>query len=562
MMKLQTVGARLADLLNAEGINTLFSIPDPGYNYVHGRALELGMRVIAPRHESAGVHMADGLARVTGRPQVVMAGMGPGVANLLPGVVCASAEGIPVIVIATQRASTTLSAVRHGRFQFGPQIRLFEPATKYAGAVEGPHRLDEVVHQAFRQATIGRPGPVYVEIPMDVMEQTREFPPPEPPERYRLMPQSASAGSIEAAADALRAAKLPIIIAGTAIHTSRTHEEFRKLAELLKCPVVPSPGGRGALPETHPQVLSYLGSGIDACQAADCVLTVGSGIGEPLHFGGPPQFAPKEQQRWITMERDAASVGVNREFDLAVMGDLRATLSQLTAALEKRGPFESPEELDKWRRHYEERRARLISEAPNSVPIHPGRSIAEIRDAIPHDAIIVRDGGSTFLFEATYGQQRSTEFLWTSKFGHLGTGLPYAIAAQLHFGNDRCVCVFCGDSALGFNLMELETAVRHNLPILVVVSDDGQWGMEVMMQKKMIGLNVECDHAPLRLDVIAQGFGAHGEYCTTAAEIRPAIQRARASRKPAIVQVKIDPDVNANQIPDFDKLLLWYAGNY
>jgi acetolactate synthase I/II/III large subunit len=561
-MAQQTVGARLADLFHAEGIDTLFSIPDPGYSFVHGRGLELEMRIVAPRHESAGVHMADGLARVTGRPQVAMAGMGPGVANLVPGVVCAWIESIPVVVIGIQRVSSALSAVRHGRFQFTPQIRLFEPVTKYAAVVEGAHRIDEVVHQAFRQATTGRPGPVYIEIPFDVMGKTRDFPPPEPPERYRLMPQPAPSDAVEAAADAIRSARLPLIIAGTAIHTSRVHEEFRKLAELLKCPVVPSPGGRGALPETHPQVLPFLGSGLVACQAADCVLTVGSGVGEPLHFGAPPQFAPKDQQRWITIERDAASIGINREFDLALAGDLRAVIPQLTAALEKRIPFEAPEELAKWRRQYEEDRRKLISETPDSIPIHPGRSIAEIRDAVPDDAVIVRDGGATALFELTYGQQRSTEFLWTSKFGHLGTGLPYAIAAQLRFGPDRCVCLISGDSALGFNLMELETAVRHDLPVLVVVNDDNHWGMEVMVQKMQIGRNVECRTTALRLDRIAQGFGAHGEYCATAGEIRPAIERARASRKPAVVQVRIDPEVNANRMPEFRKFALWYAGNY
>lgn len=557
-----SVGERVAELLHAEKIDTLFSIPDPSYSLVHKRGLELAMRVIAPRHESAGVHMADGLARVTGRPQAVMAGMGPGVANLVPGVVCAWIESIPVIVIGTQRVSSTLSAVRHGRFQFTPQIRLFEPVTKYAAVVESANRVDEIVHQAFRQATTGRPGPVYIEIPSDVMGMKRDFPPPEPPERYRLMPQPAPAQAVEAAADALRSAKLPIVVAGTAIHTSRVHAEFRKLAELLRCPVIPSPGGRGALPETHPQVLPFLGSGQDACLAADWVLTVGSGIGEPLHFGGPPQFAPRDRQRWITIERDPYSIGINREFDLALVGDLRAVLPQLTAALAKRAPFEPPEELGKWRRQYEEQRHKLIAEAPDTEPVHPGRSIAAVREAIPEDAAIVRDGGATALFELTYGQQRSTDFLWTSKFGHLGTGLPYAIAAQLAFGRERCVCLISGDSALGFNLMELETAVRHNLPVLVMVNDDNHWGMEVMVQKMQIGDNVECRTTPLRLDQIARGFGAHGEYCTRAEQIGPAIQRARAAGKPAIVQIKIDPQVNANQMPEFHKFALWYAGNY
>jgi acetolactate synthase-1/2/3 large subunit len=155
----QTTGARIAEFLHAEEVTTIFSICDVSYNQVHKRAAELGMRVIGPRHEAAGVHMADGLARMTGRPQVVMAGMGPGVANLVPGVVCAAIENIPVVVIATQRTRSTLTAVRRGRFQFTPQIRLFEPVVKYAAVVDGAHRIDEVLQEAFRHATTGRPGP-------------------------------------------------------------------------------------------------------------------------------------------------------------------------------------------------------------------------------------------------------------------------------------------------------------------------------------------------------------------------------------------------------------------
>jgi thiamine pyrophosphate-dependent acetolactate synthase large subunit-like protein len=544
-----TAGARIADLLHQEGVDTIFSI-------------ELGVRIVGPRHESAGVHMADGLSRMTGRPQVVMAGMGPGAANLIPGVVCASTENIPVVVIATQRVRTTLTAVRHGRFQFTPQVRLFEPVVKYAAVVDGAHRIDEILRQAFRQATTGRPGPVYVEVPHDVMTETRDFPPLAPAERYRPAPQEASQGAIEAAVEILGSAKLPLIVAGTAIHTARVHGSFRKLAELLQCPVLPSPGGRGSLPETHPQVLPFLGPGQTACQEADCVIAVGSAVGEPLHFGGPPQFAPKDRQRWILIERDPGTVGVNREFDVPLIGDLREVIPQLTAALEKRGPFQAPPQLAAWRREYEDLRRMLADTAPETVPIHPGRSVLEIREAVPDEAVIVRDGGSTGLFEAVYGQQRSSDFLWTSKFGHLGTGLPYAIAAQLAVGRDRPVCLISGDSSLGFNLMEIETAVRHDLPVLVVVNYDQHWGMEAMLQQQEIGRLVECETAPVRLDEVARGLGAHGEYCTRTAEIGPAIRGALEARKPAIVQIVVDPKVNAYEAPGFAEFALWYQGNY
>ena len=157
----QTTGARLVDLFRAEGVDTIFSICDVSYNEIHKHAVAAGMRVVGPRHESAGVHMADGLSRMTGRPQVVMAGMGPGVASMVPGVVCAFQEHLPVVVVATQRTRSTHSAVRRGRFQYSPQIKLFEPSVKYAALVESAKRIDETLREAFRHATTGTPGPVW-----------------------------------------------------------------------------------------------------------------------------------------------------------------------------------------------------------------------------------------------------------------------------------------------------------------------------------------------------------------------------------------------------------------
>jgi thiamine pyrophosphate-dependent acetolactate synthase large subunit-like protein len=557
-----TTGARVAELLHAEGIDTLFSICDVSYNAIHKRADALGMRIVGPRHESAGVHMADGLARMTGRPQVVMAGMGPGVANLLPGVVCASIEHIPVVVIATQRTRSTHSAVRRSRFQYSPQIRLFEPAVKYAAMVDDPRRIDEILHEAFRQATTGTPGPAYVEIPQDVLLESREFAPPASPRRYRLGPEEASEAAVEQAADMLRAARLPILLSGTAVHTARAHDALARLAEILRCPVIPTPGGRGTLPETHPQTLIFIGPGAEACREADCVLAVGTSIGESFCFGGPPQFGSPEAQRWICVERDAAAVGVNREIDLPLVGDLRAVLPQLASALEKRGPFEAPAQLSEWRRRQEDLFRLARASAPETSPIHPGRAVLEVREAVPDDAVLVRDGGSTGLWEAVYNQQRSRDFLWTSKFGHLGTGLPYALAAQLAVGRDRRVCLISGDSAFGFYAMELETAARHELPILAVVNYDQHWGMEHAGQLRDIGKLVECRTAPVRLDRLAEALGGHGEYCTRTDEIQPAVERGLASGKPSVVQIVTDARVNADEAPGMDQFATWYEGAY
>ncbi len=556
-----TVGARIADFLHNEQIDHIFSICDVTYNQIHKRAVEIGIEIVAPRHEAAGVHMADALSRMTGRPQVVMAGMGPGVANLVPGVVCANIENIPVIVITTQRTRSTHSAVRRGRFQYTPQLRMFEPITKWSASVDGAKRIDEILREAFRQATSGRPEPVYVEVPSDVMLETRAFPALTNAESYRLAPQACAEAPIQAAATLLAEAQLPMILAGTGVHTSRAHRELRRLAELLHCPVTGTPGGRGTLPATHPLWFQMVGIEGSLATQADCVLAIGSSVGEPIDFGEAPSFAGAEHQCWIQIERDPTAIGVNRRVDVPLVGDLRVVLPQLIAALEKRGPFEARPQASEYIRRQRESFAAVRRALPDTSPIHPGRAFREVRQVLPDDAVLALDGGSTGLWESIGNEQRSNDFLWTSKFGHLGVGFPYAIAAQIAVGPQRRVCLVTGDSAFGFYTMELETAVRHNLPVLVVVNGDQHWGMEYEGQLAEIGRHVECGTSPVRLDRLAQSLGAHGEYVTKTDEIGPAVERALASGKPAVVHIVTDAIANANP-PGLDDFDTWYAGDY
>jgi thiamine pyrophosphate-dependent acetolactate synthase large subunit-like protein len=200
----------------------------------------------------------------------------------------------------------------------------------------------------------------------------------------------------------------------------------------------------------------------------------------------------------------------------------------------------------------------LTETAPDTAPIHPGRAMLEIREALPDDAVIVRDGGCTSLWELAYFELRSNDYLWTSKFGHLGTGLPYAIGAQLCVGPERRVCLITGDSAFGFHVMELETAVRHRLPIVTVVNYDQGWGMELDAYDARGGFD-ELRHAFVRLDDLARSMGAHGELCEKTEQIGPAIERALASGSPAVVQIVTDMEVNARQAPNWQEFASWYG---
>jgi thiamine pyrophosphate-dependent acetolactate synthase large subunit-like protein len=547
----QTVSARIVDLLRAEGVDTIFGVPDPNYAEIHRIAREAGMKLVAPRHEAAGGFMADALSRMTGCPQVVMAAPGPGVANMLPAVVCASKENVPVVFVGPQRERVYDAAVRRSKFQYSPQIRLFEPAVK---------QVDEVFHEAFRRALGGTPGPVYVELPLSTIIQRAPYPVAPAPDQYRLVEPDAPQARVEEAAELLVRAKLPVILAGTGVHTSRGHRELAQLAEQLGCAVVTTYGGRGALPETHLQVHTF-GSpqALEATCGADVLLAVGTSIGEQLHYGrGERYYGAPDSKRWIQLEREPQAIGVNRPVDVPLVGDLRSVLPQLRTALEARGPFSASPEVARWRDERVALRRQIAETAPDTAPVHPGRAMLEVRAALPDDAVIVRDGGCTSLWELAYFELRCNDYLWTSKFGHLGTGLPYAIGAQLCVGPERRVCLITGDSAFGFHVMELETAVRHRLPIVTVVNYDQGWGMELDAYDAQGGFD-ELRHAFVRLDDLARSMGAHGEFCEKTDQIGPAIERALASGKPAVVQVVTDMEVNARQAPNWQEFASWYG---
>lgn len=560
----QNVGKRVVDLMQAEGIDTVFSVPSPGLMQIQHEAVERGVRVVSPRHEQAGGFMADAYARMTGKPGLVMAGEGPGTANLVPAAICASKENIPVVFLASQRGRRFDAAVRRSKFQYTPQPRFFEPAVKYTGIVEFPEQIDEVMQEAFRQAMTGRSGPVYVELPDEHQFSELEFEPAPPPGQYRMTRQQADPDGIERAAGLLRAAECPVIVAGTGVHTARGHDELLALVETLQCPVIATWGGRGVLPEDHPQLLIYATEPANAAIAkADVILAVGTSLGENMHYGRVRHFAPDDEHRqWILIERDPSAIGVNRRIDVPLIGNLKDVMPQLRSALAPATVFRSPELLKSWRETLATSRQQVIQSAPETVPVHPGRLMVEIDRVLPRDTVVVRDGGSTALFDLAYRIQLSNDYVWTSKFGHLGTGLPYAIGAQLAVRDaNRRVCLITGDSAFMFHISELETAVRHNLPVVTVVNYDGAWGMEVPSFDETFGKRIEVEHGPVRLDKVAQGFGAHGEYCETTAQIGPAIERAFAANKPAVVQVVTDGEVNGNQAPNWEEFESWYGAD-
>ncbi len=560
------VPQRMLELMEAEGIKTLFGIPDPCFVSMFVTAEQRGWQVIAPHHEQAGAFMADGLWRMTGIPGVIIGNEGPGVANLLPAAVCAAKENTPTIFIGGQRERHFDQQVRRGRFQYTPQPKYFEAAMKYVGTIEYADQVDEIFHEAFRQALSGTPGPVYIEYPQDHSFAMKSFPPVAVPEKYRLMHQRADAASIDAAVQLLRNAKQPMVFLGTGVFASRAHQQATDLIKALDCPVVHTPGANARLLDVAEQSPAYATDPANELIAgADVVLAIGTELGEPVHYGlGRHWAVGNVDRKWVYVERDPTAIGVNRPIDVPLVGDLRDILPQLTDELAKGEKVSRvPTRFSDGNKKVASDIAAMLDLVPDGSPIHPVKFVTEATKVLPDDTVIVRDGGAANIWTGAFNQCPTSDILWCGNFGHLGTGLPHALGAQLAVGDTRRVVLMTGDSSFLFHISELETAVRKNLPIVAVVACDYSWGLEVKVYHSVFG-----DQSPeteahwgtqLRLDKIAEGFGAHGEYVERAEDIGAAVERALASGKPAVVQVPVDPRANAIDVPGFEEFATWYG---
>ena len=563
---------RILHLFEAEGINTLFGIPDPNFVHLFVEAEKRGWNVVAPHHELSVGFMAEAWSRMTGKPAVCIATLGPGIANAAGAMMCARVENSPVIFLGGQRARVTEQRVRRGRIQFIKQMGLFENSVKYSASIEYADQTDEIIRNALRVAQSGTPGPVYIEYPAHVIQQDLDVPAPLAPEAYRLVKPGADANMVAKAVELIKAAQNPILLVGHAVHTSRGGEQVKALAELMACPVIQTSGGtsfiKGLEDRTFPYGFSK--AAIEAVVKSDLCVAIGTELGEPVHYGKWRHWAENNANRkWVYIELDPTAIGVNRPVDVPLVGDLRTVVPQLTAALEGH-PRKPSAQLRDWIEADKKRLADLAASAPNSDgPMHTARWVVEATQAFPENGIMVRDGGATVIFQWTYSQCKPNDVIWNQNFGHLGTGLPYAIGASVADGKKRPVLFLTSDSAFLFHIGELETAARLNLPLVTVVGVDNQWGLEVGVYKRTFGHGNSTEPGVhwsknVRFDKIAEGLGCQGMFVEKAADLGPAIKKAFASGKPTVIHVPIDPVANHGGLdnkamPNYDEFRTWYA---
>jgi len=559
---------RILDLFEAEGINTLFGIPDPNFVHMFLSAEKRGWQVVAPHHEEVAGFMAEAVSRMTGKPGLCIGTLGPGIANLAGAMMCAKVENSPVIFLGGQRGRITEQRVRRGRIQFVSQTPLVAPSVKYAASIEYADQTDEIVRHALRVCQTGTPGPAYIEYPKHIILEELDVPPALAPEAYRLVRQAAGAPAIASAVALVRAAKQPILLLGHGVHCARAHDSVAALAKLLACPVIQTSGGTAFIEGLEDRTFPYgfSTSAVEAVVKSDLCIAIGTELGEPVHYGKGRHWAANDAHRkWIYVELDPTAIGVNRAIDVPLVGDLRAIVPQLVEAL-KDSPRSASPELAGWVKQETARLAELAESAPKAkgkALIHTARFVVEATKAFPKDGIMARDGGATVIFQWTYSQAKPHDVVWNQNFGHLGTGLPYAIGASVADGKKRPVMLLTSDSSFLFHISELETAARLKLPLVCVVGVDHQWGLEVGVYKGLFGQGTAETGThwskDVRFDKIAEGFGCYGEYVERAEDIGPAIARAYASGKPGVIHVPIDPKANSEEMPNYQEFKTWYA---
>jgi acetolactate synthase-1/2/3 large subunit len=525
----------IARFFQKEGVESFFFMMGGPTSGTAGACLDLGMKGYYVRHEQAAAMAAHAYARVTGKPGICITPSGPGTANAITGLANAWADAAPLIAIggASPQRALTMDA-----FQEMDQLAMMRPVVKAAYRAENAHQLPTLLAVAFRQALDGKRGPVYLDLPGDILSQKVEEDSIRWPSGYRVESRAAADPAlVRRAAELLGAAKRPLLVTGSGILWSGASEEMRRFVDATGLPFFTTPQGRGVVPEDHRRAFPAARS--LAFREADVVLVIGARANSMLSFLQPPRFAA--DAKFIAVNVDGMELGHNRGLELGILGDAKLVLGQLLEAA--RGKLElddaSPwvaQLAQKQRANDEKQRALLTSE---QLPVHPLRLCHELRAVLPREAILVTDGHEILNF----GRQSIPVYapgtsLNAGPHGCMGIGIPFGIGAKVA-APDRPVVVLSGDGAFGWNGMEMDTAIRHRLNIAVVLSNNAGF------TSKRTGGNVGRELGWQRYDKLVEALGGYGEFVEKPAEIRPALERAFRAGKPSLVNVCTDPEAYA-----------------
>ena len=536
----------IAQSFKRENVDTIFFMMGGPTSGTAAACLDLGMRGICVRHEQAAAMMAHAYARVTGKPGICITPSGPGTANAVTGLANAWADAAPIICIG---GSAPMRATLLDSFQEMDQVAMMKPVVKAAYRIDMARRVPEYVSLAFREAMDGKKGPIYLDLPGDILAEKVDDEKIYWPENYRV--ESRPAGDpalIKQSIELLAQAEKPLIVTGSGILWSGANAELRTFVETTGIPFFTTPQGRGVIPEDH--AYAFPAARSMAFREADVVLVIGARANSMLSFLRAPRFSPKA--KFINVNLDGRSIGHNQGVAVGIIGDAKLVLQQLTD--EASGKFDPSQETTWVARLAVKQRTNRERSAPllhsDATPIHPLRLCNDVKETISRDTILVVDGHEILNFaRQSIPVYEAGTSLNAGPHGCMGIGIPFGIGAKVA-RPDKPVLVLSGDGAFGWNGMEMDSAIRHNIPIVVVVSNNGgftsrQTGYMTAGDREG-RQNVGRDLGHQRYDKMVEALGGYGEYVENPDDIKPAIERAFASGKPALINVCTDPDAQAS----------------
>jgi 2-hydroxyacyl-CoA lyase 1 len=526
----------IARALKQQGVETMFGVVGFPVVPVAMAAQREGIRYYGFRNEQAASYAAGAVGYMTGRPGACLCVSGPGMIHGIAGLANAWSNCWPMILLGGANDSYQNG---QGAFQEAPQVEAARPFVKYAARPDRMERVPFYVEQAVRTSIYGRPGAVYLDLPNDVITARAEESEIEFRERCPDPPATlADPASIERALAALRGAERPLVVVGKGAAYARAEQEVRTFIERTKLPFLPSPMGKGVIPDDHP--LSIAPARSHALENADLVFLIGARLNWIMHFGLPPRF--KKGVRVIQLDISPEEIGTNLPTEVALVGHAKGVMGQLNAALE-RAPWsyspETPWRAELGRKSEENRRAVEAMEQDQSVPLGYYRVLAEIRDRMPRDAMLVAEGANTMDISRTVlPNYEARQRLDAGSFGTMGVGAGFAIAAAaVH--PDRKVLSVQGDSAFGFSAMEVEVACRYRLDITWVIVNNNGIGGGVEELTDPIPPSVYTPRA--HYERVIEAFGGKGYYVESPAELERALKEAIAERGPSVINVIINP---------------------